>query len=455
MDDWWSDALKSASGAEGPPPPLMPLRRRGWRSKIQTWHIAIGGAVLFAAGLIVATSLSRGPSNAARETADASKAAATQPPAPVSPQPPSAANPSPASGGTLAGAVAVQSPSPPPDSPPAAASPPAPAGPPVKADATGASHENSGFQYPWKVGKVYECQFRLEATVAGTTPTFVGTVTYEPSGMDPGPLTGEDADQEATGTAFVVEPSGFLVTCAHCVRGATQIEIVLEKKTYPAKVTAYDPQHDLALLKIEAASLPPLGLQELDQVELAQEVWALGYPLSDQLGESLKITRGTVAGVVDRKGRKVFQIDATLNPGNSGGPVVDTQGRVIGIVRSGLVGEAIERVEFAVPASEALQLLHQQGIHVAPAADGTAMDGPALARRVRPSVAYLKVHIGPGGVGVAERRLVRYSGSISANLPAAPAPGRSRSARPRSRAGSWSTAMGRSTPSRARPCCRS
>ena len=176
------------------------------------------------------------------------------------------------------------------------------------------------------MGRVYECQFRFEATVAGKTPAVFDIVTYEPTSTDPGPLTGEDAGDEATGTAFVVEPAGVLVTCALRPRGDADSSRA-DKKTYPAKVTAYDPQHDLALLKIEAASLPCIGLLELEQVEMGQEVRVIGFPLSDLLGEGVKITRGTVAGIVDRKDRKLLQIDASINPGNSGGPLVDTQGR--------------------------------------------------------------------------------------------------------------------------------
>jgi hypothetical protein len=260
-------------------------------------------------------------------------------------------------------------------------------------------------------------------------PSVHGVVDYEPSSVDPAAVSGDTEEREATGTAFVVEPGGVLVTCAHCVRGGTQINVHLGGKVLPAKVVSFDSQRDLALLKVEAAALPCIAMQESEQVQLGQEVRVVGFPLSDVLGESVKITRGTIAGIVDRKDGKLFQIDASVNPGNSGGPLVDSQGRVVGIANSLLVGEAIDRVGFAIPAGEALKLLRRQGIQVAPASSATALDGPELARRVTPAVALLKVRTGPGGVGVAERRLVRYHGSYS--MDALPSPGVPRGFPPR------------------------
>ena len=126
---------------------------------------------------------------------------------------------------------------------------------------------------------------------------------------------------------------------------------------------------------------------------------AVGYPLSNVLGDSVKITRGTIAGIVNTSGHKLFQVDASINPGNSGGPLVNEMGQVMGVASAKLAREDIDGVGFAVPVSEAIKLLRSKGISPPPAAAANA-GWPQLAQRVTPAVAMLKVTIGPGGYGL-------------------------------------------------------
>src|SRR5262249_28209210 len=143
-----------------------------------------------------------------------------------------------------------------------------------------------------------------------------------------------NAERKGSATGFVVHPNGWLVTCAHVVADAAKIEVSLGGRSYPAKVVARHTGADLAVLRIEAQNLPTLALGDSDTAEVGQEVWALGYPLSDVLGNNLKATRGTLSGVNLKNGGKEFQVDASVNPGNSGGPLVNDHGQVLGVTKA-------------------------------------------------------------------------------------------------------------------------
>ena len=98
-----------------------------------------------------------------------------------------------------------------------------------------------------------------------------------------------------------------------------------------------------------------------------------------------------MAGIAQHDGQRYYQIDATINPGNSGGPVVNTRGEVVGLAVMKLGGEGISHVDFAVPGTDAQPLLCEHLVGFSTGGGGEALDGPGLVRRVRPSVALLKV----------------------------------------------------------------
>lgn len=200
-----------------------------------------------------------------------------------------------------------------------------------------------------------------------------------------------------TGTAFVVHPDGYLITNAHVVQlgngkigqltiDKVAIDLDLDNKSYSAKVLAVDEQNDLALLKINAKDLPALPLSE--RVTLAEEVRAFGYPLSDILGEGITITRGSIAGIDKAK----LRTDTTVNPGNSGGPLVNNKGEVVGVVVAKLKPE-VGTLGFAVPINFVKSLLAKQKVELTPAKEQRPLDGAALVRRTLPSVGFVRVTI--------------------------------------------------------------
>ena len=134
---------------------------------------------------------------------------------------------------------------------------------------------------------------------------------------------------------------GHIGTCAHVIEGARQIEVSIGEKLYTGKVVSKDARRDIAILKIDALQLPVSRFADSDKVQLAEQVRAFGFPLSSVLGTGIKVATGAVAGIVldPDQGRQI-QTDAPINSGNSGGPIVNNSGQVIGIASSKLNGNA-------------------------------------------------------------------------------------------------------------------
>ncbi|MEI6521342.1 MAG: serine protease, partial [bacterium] len=203
-------------------------------------------------------------------------------------------------------------------------------------------------------------------------------------------LYAEDAPT-ATGTGFVVNANGYLITCAHVVTGAKKINVAIGTKNWDANVLRVDEKRDLALLQINAKELTPLPIANSNQVELGQEARVFGYPISNLLGNDIKVTRGTISGISLRDEQKIIQIDAAVNPGNSGGPLTNEKGEVIGVVNAKLGGTMVTAVGFAVPSNYACAMLLNEGIDYSTIGDKEKLDGPALVKKVTPSIAFISV----------------------------------------------------------------
>jgi S1-C subfamily serine protease len=174
---------------------------------------------------------------------------------------------------------------------------------------------------------------------------------------------------EAVGTGFVVGSNGLILTNYHVVEGAQSITVTLSTgKQYSARVLKSDAAGDLAVLKIDASGLATLSLGSSSTVQAGESVVAIGYALG--LEGSPTVTSGIVSstgrtiqveddgapgGPVVRTYRNVLQISAAINSGNSGGPLLDLQGRVIGIDTAGAQGA--QNIGFAIPIDQARSLL--------------------------------------------------------------------------------------------------
>lgn len=152
-----------------------------------------------------------------------------------------------------------------------------------------------------------------------------------------GPQVSTIPEQRASGSGALISDDGYIVTNNHVVEGADEVNVTLaNRKSYKGTVVGTDPSSDLAVVKIDAGkNLPYMVYGNSDDVKLGQWVLAIGYPLN------LDVT--VTAGIVSAKSRSIginrskapvesfIQTDAAVNPGNSGGPLVNTSGELIGI----------------------------------------------------------------------------------------------------------------------------
>lgn len=198
-------------------------------------------------------------------------------------------------------------------------------------------------------------------------------------------LQAQSDDKKIMGSSFLISGEGHLVTCAHVVDRAKSLKVILDGKEVEAKVLENNVSKDIALLKINA-STPGYLPFFTGEIEQGIEARAFGYPLSTFLGSQIKVTRGTVAGFVRLRGNDVIQIDGLVNPGNSGGPLTDSSGAVIGLVFARLNPE-LGQSGLCLHASELLKVLQRNKVPFKEVKKGaTAMDGAALVKKVKSAV---------------------------------------------------------------------
>ena len=160
---------------------------------------------------------------------------------------------------------------------------------------------------------------------------------------------------EGQGSGVVVDAEGYVLTNAHVVKDADGIQVSIGRgRVLPATLVGSDELTDLAVLKIRPAGLMPIDWGNSDELDTGAMVWALGSPF----GLDRSITFGIVSakhrwlGPRDRPHKDYLQTDAAVNPGNSGGPLVDARGQLVGITTA-IVGESYQGISFAVPSNVA------------------------------------------------------------------------------------------------------
>lgn len=179
-----------------------------------------------------------------------------------------------------------------------------------------------------------------------------------PKQAQPNPGKPQEADR-GVGSGFIIESNGLILTNAHVVEGATTIYVTLtDKREFKAKLLGLDKRTDVAVVKIEARDLPKLPLGDSSKVRVGEWVLAIGSPFG--------LENTVTAGIVSAKSRDTgdylpfIQTDVAVNPGNSGGPLLNTAGQAIGInsqifSRSG----GYMGISFAIPIDEAMRVADQ------------------------------------------------------------------------------------------------
>jgi len=166
--------------------------------------------------------------------------------------------------------------------------------------------------------------------------------------------------QDSTGSGFLVSSDGLIVTNNHVVEGADTVTVNLGGRTYTAEVKGTDSATDVALLHIDAGRrLPYLELGDSDALRVGEWIMVVGSPL--QLDQTVTVgvvsAKGRSLGVLDSSFENFIQTDAAINFGNSGGPLVNLEGQVVGIAT--LINWGAENIGFAVPVKTLEQILPQ------------------------------------------------------------------------------------------------
>jgi S1-C subfamily serine protease len=166
-----------------------------------------------------------------------------------------------------------------------------------------------------------------------------------------------------TGSGFFVTKKGVIVTNKHVVGASSQVRVLNAfGKLYETQSIYTDPDHDLALLKVDCDDCPALTLAEPASIDVGQEVVAIGSPGLGGMTFRNTVTRGIVSAFrgPGETNHVYIQTDASINPGNSGGPLLNKWGYVVGVNTVKVVGEDYSGLNFAISSNDVLLMLERR-----------------------------------------------------------------------------------------------
>lgn len=173
---------------------------------------------------------------------------------------------------------------------------------------------------------------------------------------------GQTVQGAASGSGFIISADGYIITNYHVVEDAKTIKVTLYNNTsYAARLVGYDDDSDIAVVKVDAAGLTPVVIGDSDKMNVGDAVMAIGNPLGE-------LTFTFTSGVVSALNRSVtigglsyhmIQTDCAINEGNSGGPLFNSYGEVIGIVSAKYASSQIEGLGFAIPTGDVINLVKE------------------------------------------------------------------------------------------------
>lgn len=218
------------------------------------------------------------------------------------------------------------------------------------------------------------------------------------------PTSATDGGWKGSGSGFFINENGLLATNYHVVDGMSAIEVTFirdgQSESYPASVVMSDKQNDLSILKIDSPSFSPMPTIPYNFTTRVQdtgsEVFTLGYPIASVMGEEVKFTDGKISSKTGIQGDvTVYQISVPIQPGNSGGPLFDNQGNLVGITSSGLNRDYFksENVNYAIKSSYLKALIDAlpQNVSLQTQSDVASLPLTEKIKRFQPYMIYIKV----------------------------------------------------------------
>lgn len=164
------------------------------------------------------------------------------------------------------------------------------------------------------------------------------------------------AYENGHGSGCVVSKDGYIITNYHVVAGKKDMDVIFsDGSRQKAEFVRANEFADLALIKIDKNTAYAFKITDARNYKSGEEVFAIGTPSSIELGQTL--SKGIVSGVRKNENRELIQTDVSVNPGNSGGALVNRKGELVGVVNSKLIGVGIEGIAFCIPAKDILSLL--------------------------------------------------------------------------------------------------
>lgn len=228
---------------------------------------------------------------------------------------------------------------------------------------------------------------RSEGNLCGYRKVYLAPIRNDPLGMEPRiaarlrqggfkvvEIKPTDPPLESQGSGFVITPQGHVLTCAHVVKGQTNATVWIEGVRHVGRVVGADSKLDAAVILLEdgAARFHPLQFAPACNYHLGQEVYTMGFPLAEVLGTSPRLNKGLVSSTVGLgDDTNQLQVSVEVQPGNSGGPLLNEHGEVIGMVAATLNpmqvfartgGNLPQNVNFAIQAGPLQRFVHSWGV---------------------------------------------------------------------------------------------
>jgi len=163
-------------------------------------------------------------------------------------------------------------------------------------------------------------------------------------------------NKHSHGSGCIISKDGYIITNYHVVNGLDKVNVNFKNGfSLEGKVIRYNEDYDLALIKVSGKGFSPIRISEEKEINIGADVYAIGTPADKSLGQT--VTKGIISGERKILDKKYIQTDVSINPGSSGGGLINKQGYLVGIVNAKLVGKSVEGIGFAIPANTIFEKL--------------------------------------------------------------------------------------------------